>query len=110
MSLTSLEKETIIVFNEEEDAAEIFTYKPSMIRLLDKMIEEGHPVEFLKENSEGGRTYRLPKKLISIRRPVILSDAERERRKNAHFAQKSPSIDGDSALENVSEYNSSTKK
>ena len=76
MSLSRIEKETIIVYNEEEATAEVFTYQKSLIRQLDKMISENHPVEFVKENSEGGRTCRVPKKLVKIRKPLALASED----------------------------------
>ncbi len=62
MSLTNIEKETIICFNEAEKTAEVFTYRPSLIRQLDGLTEE-RPTEAMrvKANAEGGVTFIVPK-------------------------------------------------
>ncbi len=79
MSLTSVEKETIICFNEGEAMAEVFTYRPGLIRQLDGLAEE-RPTEAarVKANAEGGVTYTVPKTWIKIRPKRILTDEQRE--------------------------------
>ncbi len=79
MSLTNIERETIICFNEAEKTAEIFTYRPSLIRQLDGLAEE-RPTEAMrgKANAEGGVTYTIPKAWVKIKPKRILTDEQRE--------------------------------
>ncbi len=79
MHLTNVEKETIICFNEAEPAAEIFTYRPSLIRQLDGLAEE-RPTEAtrVKANAEGGVTFTVPKAWVKIKPKRIMSDAQKE--------------------------------
>lgn len=72
------EKETIILFNEQEPLAEIFTYNQRMKREL-AQLAKNRPDEArkIKTNSEGGETYSLPKKWVKIRAARILTDTQR---------------------------------
>lgn len=79
MALTNLEKETIICFNEAEPTAEIFTYNGRMLRDLSKLAEERpDEAKMVRDNGNGGMTYRVPKKWVKIRASRIMSDAQRE--------------------------------
>lgn len=79
MTLTNLEKETIICFNEAEPTAEVFTYNGRMLRDLAKLAEERPAdVQHILDNGTGGMTYRVPKKWVKIRASRILSDAQRD--------------------------------
>ena len=62
------ERETVILFNEEENTASIWTASEPMYRKLKKL---GFiPVE----DQDRSATFKIPKKCVSIRRPVILSE------------------------------------
>lgn len=70
--LSRLEQETIIIFNEAEDAAEVATYNKSIINRLQGYIDEGEEgITMRRQNSDGGCTFVLPKKWVmnGIRRP-----------------------------------------
>lgn len=74
MALTNLEKETIILFNEAEPEAEIFTYNGRMLRELEKLVDERPAeVQHISDNGAGGSTYRFPKKWVKIRANRILT-------------------------------------
>lgn len=70
MKLSAYERETIILFNETSDPAEVFTYNKRMIRKLERLVRM-FPDEFkLKsDNGAGGRTYIVPKNRILISTP-----------------------------------------
>lgn len=79
MTLTNAGKETIIVFNERDRSAEVFTYNSRMKRELDKLvIDRPSDVQWLRDNGHGGMTYIVPKKWVKIRASRILSEAQRE--------------------------------
>lgn len=91
--LTSWEKETIISFNEDEKEAQIYTHNPAMIRRVDELCKK-HPNEFVllgEDEKFGSKTYRFPKKQITIRSIQKKSEEERkvlaERLKKAREVQ-----------------------
>lgn len=61
MVLTREERETIILFNEGEDTATVFTYRKAWIRYFNTLVEPDF------ENIEGGCQYTLRK--ADIRMP-----------------------------------------
>lgn len=84
MTLTRLEQETIICFNEAEPTAEVFTYNGRMLRDLEKLAgDRPDDVKHLSDNDNGASTYRVPKKWVKIRARRILSEEERLMRSNA---------------------------
>ena len=70
MKLSAYERETIILFNETSEPAEVFTYNKRMIRKLERLAKM-FPDEFkLKsDNGDGGMTYIVPKNRILISTP-----------------------------------------
>ncbi len=76
--LSLAEQETIINWDNELDTASIYTHDARLIRRLQELAEK-HSSVFLLERKGPGKavTYRLPKKLISIRLPY---DEERRKR------------------------------
>lgn len=68
MKLAKIERETIILFNEEENFAEVYTFNTSLKRKLRKS-EKEYPQEclFEWENEWGAQKYRIPKSMVSIR-------------------------------------------
>ena len=95
MRLTRYERETIILFNEKENYANIFTYNTDLIERL-KDYENKHPqMCSLKEiNQTGGHTYILKKSALSIRLMSPRSEASRNKaaesiRKNRKYRKAS---------------------
>ena len=68
--LTKLERETVILFNEAEETAEVFTYNGRLIRKIQALCKD-FPDKFqqINDNGVGGVTYRIPKKRVNITRP-----------------------------------------
>ena len=73
------EAETIILYNEVEQTASVYTHDPKLKEKL-KRLSEKHPerIIFITDNENGGVTYVVPKKCVQIREPV-----SEERRKAA---------------------------
>lgn len=72
--LTKQEKETMIVFNEQDKTASISTYNVALLRKLEKLLQE-RPDECEKHNVfSDGSQYIVPKKWIKISPPKKLSD------------------------------------
>ena len=64
------EKETIILFNEGEDEARVYTHNARMKNKL-KELAASCPDEckYVDCNEDGGVTYEIGKNLVSIRKP-----------------------------------------
>ena len=77
MKLSAYERETIILFNETSEPAEVFTYNKRMIRKLERLAKM-FPDEFrLKsDNRDGGMIYIVPKNRILISTPKRKTWAE----------------------------------
>ena len=65
MKLTQLEQETIILYNQAESTAEIYTHDPKLLNKLTKMAEK-HPDTVIQKD---GRRFVVLKKCVSIREP-----------------------------------------
>ena len=73
MSYCKLEQETSILYNNEEDTAEIFTYDKRLITRLKK-----RGVELVDKNNDGSYFCTVPKKWIKVSPPKQVSDSQRE--------------------------------
>ena len=70
MSLSKLERETIILFNEEEATASVYTHNQKLTAKLRRMSEK-FPDQVYPERREhpGAVSYIVPKGCISVREP-----------------------------------------
>ena len=83
--LTKYEKETIILFNEGEDTANIYTYNASLRKRL-ALFSKKHPdlCKLEKSHEQGGVTYLLNKSRLSIRlQPPYSEERRRKASENA---------------------------
>lgn len=86
MKLTPYEMETIILYNQEEAAANVYTHDPKVIAKL-RRLQEKYPDRVFPDRpeQEGAVSYTVPKSCVCIREPY--SDARRKadskRAKNA---------------------------
>ena len=77
MKLTKYEQETIVNYNNGDKLATIYTADPVIMNRLDKMVEK-HPDTYkVIETTEISKTYECPKKLVSFRHPVVLSEEQK---------------------------------
>lgn len=85
--LTKYEKETIILFNEGEDRAKIYTYNAGLRKRLATFSKKYPDLCRLEKNCEqGGVTYILDKSRLSIRLQPPYS--EERRQKASEYAKK----------------------
>lgn len=82
--LTKLEQETIILFNEAEPTAEVYTYNDRLINKLDKLCEAYPDVCKIIDTNQRNlnskpKTYNLSKKLIRVKNPRLLSTESKEK-------------------------------
>lgn len=77
MKLTKLEKETIILFNEQDDTAEIYTHN---VKLKNRF--HAFTKKYPELISKNGLTFTVPKKLltVSLRAPANSAFAEKRRK------------------------------
>ncbi len=64
------ERETSITFNEEDETAQIWTFSEPMYR---KLIKMGYCPS---EDNERSASFEVPKKCVSIRKPVASSEKQ----------------------------------
>ena len=78
MTLSKIEQETIIIYNELEKTANIDTCNKALSKKL-KALEQERPeeVRFVREDSFGVR-YIVPKKWVKVNPSRILSEAQKK--------------------------------
>jgi hypothetical protein len=77
--LNKYEQETIINYNNGGKEANIYTCDRALMRKLDKLCEK-HPEMFrLDKEEEYSKSYWLPRKLVAIRPPRILTEEQRQK-------------------------------
>lgn len=88
MKLSKYEQETIILYNEEEATASVYTHDPKLMEKL-KRLSMKYPDKIYPERKEhpGAVSYIVPKSCVSVREPY--SD---ERRKAASERAKKAGI------------------
>lgn len=85
MKLTPAERETIILYNEAEDTASVYTHDRKMIEKL-KKLHEKNPSQIYPEGNvrSGAVSYIVPKRCVSIRAPY----SEERRKADSERAKK----------------------
>lgn len=81
--LAPYEKETIIIFNEEDGNAEITTHNKKLINRLKKYVKEGQTVNFIKRLEDGAYKFEIPKEWIirlSVPRKLNLNEQQKKER------------------------------
>ncbi len=78
--LSKYEQETIVLFNDEEADAIVYTASPLWIRRLDKLVSENPAAYKCIETDDVSKTYTMPKKLVHFRvRQITRSYTEQQR-------------------------------
>lgn len=82
MSITNLEKETIINYNVAEPNAEIYTHDPKLIGKINKLVATNPTLyKITSINESGGVSCVMPKNLLTVALRAPLSLHEIEKRK-----------------------------
>ena len=78
MKLSLYEQETIILFNEGEAGASVYTHNAALQRLLLELCET-RPAQArqVEDNRRGGLTFEIPKKWVKIVPTRALSEAQK---------------------------------
>ncbi len=78
MPLTKSEKETIILFNEQDNRCDIMTYNHSLQkRLMEAAAKHPEIYQLTDELCDGGVVYSLPKRMLNIRLRNPMNEEER---------------------------------
>ncbi len=90
--LTKYEKETIVLFNEAEDKANIYTYNTALKNRLAKFSKENpNCAKLITQYPCGAVAYEVDKKRLSIRFTSPYSDERREKARK--YAQEHKTAD-----------------
>lgn len=76
MNLTRVERETIILYNEDEQTAEVYTCNEAMKRKLTKIHEDGTEGIAFVRSDEYSVTYTVPKKWVKVNPPAKRTDKQ----------------------------------
>ena len=100
MSLSSYERETIINFNEGENAASVYTHNKALRRRLEQLAAE-RPEEcrlFKASHQDQAVEYYIPKSWVKITPTLILSEEQKAARaaiaRRAFLGRNTASTDG----------------
>lgn len=101
MSLSRIEQETIINYNEAEQTASVYTHNRRTLRQLEQLAAERPNECRLERRSHDGQAadYLIPKSWVKIRPTRIMTDEQREQLRErgralaskTRFEPKSPS-------------------
>lgn len=91
MKLSKYEKETIILFNEEEDSAEIYTFNTKLKQKLRKLAKE-YPehCSFEWKNEWGAYKYSIKKSMITVHVPYSEERKQKDRERALAEGLKPP--------------------
>lgn len=65
MKLSLLEQETILLYNQAEATADVYTHDPKLIQKLERLAEK-YPEQIMKKDD---LHYIVPKRCVSVREP-----------------------------------------
>ena len=65
MKLTLLERETILLYNQAEQTADVYTHDPKLMKKLSALSKE-YPKQVIKKDAHN---FVVPKSCVSVRKP-----------------------------------------
>lgn len=78
MYLSRLEQETIVNYNAGEQTATVHTRDKAVMRRLDALKDAFPDTYRLISETDIDKTYEMPKSLVNFRKPMRISEAQRE--------------------------------
>ena len=98
MALTLYERETILLFNEEEKTASVETFNSAMLRKLQQLAKD-RPADCRmdRDYKNGCKRYIIPKRWIKVNAGPVLSAEQRAKKSNtakALFSSQTPTANG----------------
>ena len=76
--LSRYEMETVINFNAEEKTATVYTRDKSILRKIDALCARFPDTFKVIAEDSISRTYEVPKKLVKVAAPRVMSEAQKE--------------------------------
>lgn len=86
--LSRHEMETVINFNAEEKTAIVYTRDKSILRKIDALCARFPDTFKVIAEDSISRTYSVPKRLVKVAAPRVLTDAQKEALKKMQFGQR----------------------
>lgn len=86
--LSRFEMETVINFNAEEKNATVYTRDKSILRKIDALCARFPDLFKVIGEDSISRTYSVPKRLVKVAAPRVMSDAQKEALQKMQDAQK----------------------
>ena len=77
-NLTKYEMETVVNYNAGEQTATVYTRDKSVMRKLDRLVEDYPDSYKLLRQTDIDKTYSTPKSYVTYRKPRMVSDEQRE--------------------------------
>lgn len=78
MSISKLEQETIINFNEADATASVYTHNAALVRKLEALADSRpDEVQRARSYSDGGREFIVPKRWVKVNAGPIYTDEQR---------------------------------
>lgn len=65
MKLSLYEQETILLYNQAESTAEVYTHDPKLLEKLSRLAEK-YPGQIIRKNEH---SFTVPKRCVSVREP-----------------------------------------
>jgi hypothetical protein len=87
MSILKCERETVILFNEEDKNADVYTYHKPLIKKLDNLCKESKAV-CINLDESGSRRYLVPKNWIKVSPPKKMKLTPEQRQDIANRLNK----------------------
>jgi hypothetical protein len=78
--LTAFERETIILFSDEDSTATLYTCQSPMMTKMNKLCKSNPDTYKLIKQDEYSKTYSFPKKLVSLRTPSAKRELSEEQK------------------------------
>lgn len=86
MKLSLLEQETILLYNQAEQAADVYTHDPRLLKKLSRLAEK-YPDQIIQRDS---CNFTVPKRCISVREPYSEERREAARKRAKENKYKPP--------------------
>ena len=79
MSISRIEQETVILFNEAEASASVYTYNGALNRKLTGLCHT-RPTEarLTKDDGHGGLTFEVPKRWVKVNAGPVYTEEQRQ--------------------------------
>lgn len=88
---SGVERETIILYNQAEGEASVYSFDPKLLRKLGKLAQKyPEEISLKKDHGGGAYTYVVPKECVLIREPYSKERREAARQRAIQNCSKPP--------------------